>query len=628
MSRGHALLAAGRPDLARDRFREALRDDPGNGVIHALLAVCLLSERDVKGARDASDRAIELAPDDPMVWRVHANVLNVSGAVDAGEEAATTAIRLAPSNAKGFEIRGRSRLSLGRPADALEDIEHALSLTPDDSDIHALRALVLTRLGRGHEAEVAAADALSLDPESADAHAALGWRHLHAGRAQPALAELQEALRLEPMNTLARRGLVESLKAQSPVYAAILRMTLAASRFRVATTWLGIGGLIAARVLVIATINDPAARPFAVGFVALWFGAIGVLLGASPLFSFFAARTPQGRHVIDPVAARIGAGILIAGCAAAVPVVAWAVTGDNLWGVTALGALCHAALYAGVARSRTGWPRRIAVAALASAPVLQAAGIALALAGSDRRDANLLVLAPVGFALLSGLFGRRRGADTHPTVRREPPARVAAKHAVAFGVPWYIRWPATLVGLFFGSAMIGAVQGTENHNAAGMLLLCGSIYLALCGTAFAGRELHALLVNRRNGTLEPRQLLIPGILATAITAWIAALTTGQAAARGAFVLACFTLCAAAPLIGQRSTRPRLLAASLLLFAGITLVAGATALAAGDTAGSHGHLVGPAAGWAGFGLTMVFALPVLRSLPALRPARLRVRRATA
>jgi hypothetical protein len=380
-------------------------------------------------------------------------------------------------------------------------------------------------------------------------------------------------------------------------------------------------------VLVIASLNDLATRPFAVGFVTLWFGAIGVLLGASPLFSFFAARTPQGRHVINPVDARIGAGIIIAGGAAAAPTVAWALAGDGLWGVTAIGAVCYAALYAGVARPRTGWSRRIAVAALACAPMLQAAGIALALAANDRRDANLLVLAPVGFALLSGLFGRRRGAHKHLKVRREPPARVLIKHAAAFAVPWYIRWPGTLLGLFFGSAMIGAVQGGEKHNAAGMLLLCGSIYLALCGTAFAGRELRAL-VNRRNGTLERRQFVFPAILATVIAAWIAALTTGQAAARGAFVLACFTLCAVGPLVGRRSARPRLLAASLLGFAGITVVAGAAALAAGDTVGTHGYLAGPAAGWAGFGLTMVFALPILRNLPALWPARLRVRRATA
>jgi len=176
--------------------------------------------------------------------------------------------------------------------------------------------------------------------------------------------------------------------------------------------------------------------------------------------------------------------------------------------------------------------------------------------------------------------------------------------------------------------MIGAVQGTEKHNAVGMLLLSGSIYLALCGTAFAGRELHALLVNNRDGTPERRQLVLLGILLIVPAAWIAALTTGQAAARGAFVLACFSLSAVAPLVGRRSGRPRLMLGSVILFAGITIAAGATALATGNAAESRGYLVGPAAGWAGFGLVMVFTLPVVRSLPALWPARLRVRRATA
>jgi tetratricopeptide (TPR) repeat protein len=628
LAQGNALLAAGRPDLARDRFCEALRDDPDNGLIHALLAACLLSERDENAARKASDRAIQLSPDHPTVWRVHANVLNVSGAAEAGEDAATRAIELAPYTAKGFEIRGRSRLALRRPAEALEDIEQALALTPDDPDIHALRAVVLTRLGRGDAAEEAAADALSLDPESAAAHAALGWRHLHAGRVQPALEELQEALRIDPMDPLARRGLVESLKAQSPVYAVLLRLTLAAGRYRAASTWLGIGGLIAVRVLVLAAINAPATRPFAVGFVALWFACVGTLLGASPLFSFFASRTPQGRHVIDPVEARIGAGTLVAGAAAGLPMVAWAITGDGLWAVTALAAVFYAVLYAGVARPRTGWSRRIAVAALVCAPILQAAGITLALAGGDRRDGYLLILAPVALVIYHGLFIGFREARGRSKHRREPPARVAARHAVAFGVPWYIRWPVTVGGLFFGLAMIGGIQRTGEHNAAGMMLLCGSIYLALCGTAFAGRELHAILVDGRAGTLDRRLLIMPSILLFAAIAWVTALATNEAVVRGAFALACFVVCAIAPVLGRRSARPRVLAGSVLALAAITAAGAVYAIAAGDTKGPGNVIVGPGAGWAGFGLFMLCLLPIFRGLPGLWPARLRVRRAAA
>jgi Flp pilus assembly protein TadD len=619
MGQGQALLAAGRPDLARDRFREALRDDPENGLAHSLLAACLLSEGDVRAARNASDQAIGLLPEDALVWRVHANVLNVDSGADAGEEAATTAIHLAPDSAKAFEIRGRSRLALGRPAEALEDVDHALMLAPADPEIHAFRAVVLTHLGRGEEAETAAADALALDPESAAAHAALGWQHLHAGHADEALAELQDALRIDPMNASARSGLVESLKAQSPIYAAALRVTLTAGRYRSLTKWLGIGGLIVFRALVLAAMDAPETRPFAFAFIVVLLAVMGVLWCASPLFSFLASRTPQGRHVIDPNEARVGAGIVAAAVTGALLGVAWATTGYDALGAAALAAPSYAVLNAIAARTGNRL-HRLAVAALVTAAALQASGIVLAVKGTASGWAMMLVLAPCWLTLLAALPWRRpvRTTRTGPRV----PGATPALQAMAFDVAWYIRWPVALGGLFFGTAMIGSIQNPGISQPAVMILLCGAVYLGLCGPVFAGRELYTLASDIRAHQLRRRSLPMLMILLTALVVWVTALVTGQAVARGAFALACFIVCAVAPVVGQRSVRPRLLLGSVILFSFISALAGGYAIATGQTHGANGYLIDPAADWAGFGLFMVLAIPVLRCLPAYLRARLR------
>jgi Flp pilus assembly protein TadD len=59
---GVLALENGRPDIAEQRFREALAIDGRNAKTHFLLAKTLLVEGDRETARIEIDRALSLAP--------------------------------------------------------------------------------------------------------------------------------------------------------------------------------------------------------------------------------------------------------------------------------------------------------------------------------------------------------------------------------------------------------------------------------------------------------------------------------------------------------------------------------------------------------------------------------------
>ena len=63
-----ALMDQGRYDLAAERLRSAIGQDPDDGDLFALLATCLLNLDKLKDAEAAARRSVELQADDCLLY--------------------------------------------------------------------------------------------------------------------------------------------------------------------------------------------------------------------------------------------------------------------------------------------------------------------------------------------------------------------------------------------------------------------------------------------------------------------------------------------------------------------------------------------------------------------------------
>jgi Tfp pilus assembly protein PilF len=215
--RGLALRSNGRPDLAAREFEQAIGVDPNHAYSYAMLALCR-SDVGVKGADDASRRAVELAPADSFVHYVRGWVLlGLSRRKDALVHA-KEALRLHATTAENFVLLAEIHLRGAKPKDALPVVEEALRLDPSSVRAHRQRAMALRALNRPDEAREAAEKALSLEPNEARNHLAAGF--VAAGRRDGKAAALafREALRLDPTSAAARQGLVIAMKVKNPVF--------------------------------------------------------------------------------------------------------------------------------------------------------------------------------------------------------------------------------------------------------------------------------------------------------------------------------------------------------------------------------------------------------------------------
>jgi adenylate cyclase len=161
-------------DAAVEACREALAREPDYAFAHAVLALALsLTERDQVDeatraeAEAAIQRALALAPDDPLVHHCQAALHGNFGRTRDGIRAWQRAIDLDPNSAGARAGLGISLIYTREHEEALAHIDAALRRSPRDPiAYHWLgnRALALAMLGRSREAEDAARASIAQRP--------------------------------------------------------------------------------------------------------------------------------------------------------------------------------------------------------------------------------------------------------------------------------------------------------------------------------------------------------------------------------------------------------------------------------------------------------------------------------
>jgi tetratricopeptide (TPR) repeat protein len=212
-------------------LRGFLAAEPHDAAAHAMLAISLLEENDLKDATAEAQQAVGLEPDLPFAHYALANVLLKRNHLDEAKLAAEEAIRLDSWNPTYFATLSAIEFERRMWPEALQQAENGLAIEPDNDWCTNLRAMSLVKLGRRDEATRTMGAALARDPENALSHANQGWNLLHAGDHKKARIHFREALRLDPELDWAKHGMVEALKSGFPPYRVLLMFWLWMARF-------------------------------------------------------------------------------------------------------------------------------------------------------------------------------------------------------------------------------------------------------------------------------------------------------------------------------------------------------------------------------------------------------------
>lgn len=323
------LVRQGRLELAVEELRAGLRERPGDGFLHALLAVCLSDLKRPVEALEEARRALGAEPELAYAHYAHAVVLLEQDRAPEAEAAAREAVRLDPYHPGYHATVAETLVARERWAEALEAADRGLDADPEDVRCANLRATALVQLGRGGEAAETLDAALARDPENPATHANRGWALLHRGEPRRAMGSFREALRLHPGDAWARQGLVEALKARNPLYAGMLRYFLWMSRLPPGAQWgVIIGGALFFRVLRAGNGAGEESSPVFGVLVAAYILFVLFSWTADAVFNLVLLLDPLGRHALSPDQR---SGALAMGAALLLALASWAALGAALF---------------------------------------------------------------------------------------------------------------------------------------------------------------------------------------------------------------------------------------------------------------------------------------------------------
>lgn len=149
-----AYYQAGKYVNARLHASRAITMDPTNDNAQAVLAHTLMNLELFDDARQALEKYLPYAAENPSVHYQLAEALRFCGDLDRGLEEVDTVVRLAPEDSRGYYIRAKIQHDLGNLEAEREDLEKLLTILPAESSVYdTVRCKSLLMLGRVDEAK-------------------------------------------------------------------------------------------------------------------------------------------------------------------------------------------------------------------------------------------------------------------------------------------------------------------------------------------------------------------------------------------------------------------------------------------------------------------------------------------
>lgn len=174
---------------------QTLEQDPNHFEAQLKIGRMLLAAGQIERAREASDKALILKPDDLGAQVLHAGVLYKSGDKAAGVELVDKVLAKDGGNVEALEFLAGERLDAGDLEAALRHAEQALAAQPGSVPFRAIQIQALEKLGRLDAAETAIRQLVASHPETPGFRNALVGFLLRTGRKDVAEAEFRAAAR-------------------------------------------------------------------------------------------------------------------------------------------------------------------------------------------------------------------------------------------------------------------------------------------------------------------------------------------------------------------------------------------------------------------------------------------------
>lgn len=315
LERGKLLLAQNRVTEAEQEFKQALQQNPNDGLVLAWLAECKIHSKQYAPALELAESGMAFEPNNPFLLYVLARSYFYNKRINDAEEIIDKALVLNPQDADFFLLRAHIAFYQEKWEAALKAAEQGLELEPEDVNLINIRTQALVKLNRKAEAAATIDYALYQAPEDSYSHANKGWVAIEQGNYKSAFDHFRESLRLDPDNNYARAGLKEAIKAKNILYRGMLKYFLWMAKMDSRNRWMiVIGAYVVYRIILAIAEQIPSLAPLLYPIIAFYILFALSSWIAMPLSNLFLRLHPLGRHALDEdeVKATNITGILIA----------------------------------------------------------------------------------------------------------------------------------------------------------------------------------------------------------------------------------------------------------------------------------------------------------------------------
>ncbi len=256
--------------IQQKRFQEAesilsdlLKEDSNNIDFLSLLAEVKLQQDKFDQAKNIIENAIGLSPDSSHLFYIKSRIAIQQDKLNEAEKDINQAIELDPYVADYFALLANIKLVRKQFAEALEMSDRALEIDAENLLALNTRSTALNKLNRSEESFETIEGALREDPNNAYTHANYGWGLLEKGNHKKALEHFKEALSNDPNFDYAQAGMLEAIKANSPIYRMFLKYSFFMGNLTEKNQWgVLIGFYLGFRVLKTVAKNNETLQPY------------------------------------------------------------------------------------------------------------------------------------------------------------------------------------------------------------------------------------------------------------------------------------------------------------------------------------------------------------------------------
>ena len=155
-------------------------------------------------------------PEHPFAWKVLAVVLNLSGKLRESLVASQKCVQLEPQDGAAHNNLGNTLKVLRRLNEAEASYRKAITLKPDYAEAYSNLGSSLQELGKLNEAEASYRKAITLKPDFAEVNRNLGTTLQELGRLEEAMNSYTKAIELNPHSPWLIQNLTELFASYIP----------------------------------------------------------------------------------------------------------------------------------------------------------------------------------------------------------------------------------------------------------------------------------------------------------------------------------------------------------------------------------------------------------------------------